>query len=362
MAIEWLAGNRLRGTTAERPEYGLPSGSVGGWKEIARGNASGSSTSFDISWTEDKRYYMILANYNISSGNGNPYLRLNGDTTQKYDLRHSMNGAADSTGLSNTDRGWYAAVSGYNTLPYFEVNYFGSISTKEKIGIGNTVHQNTAGSGTSPNRAFRAMKHVQTSDPITSVNYWNQSGNGNFSSDSEVVVLGWDPDDTHTTNFWEELASVDVTTGTTISTGNFTAKKYLWVQFYLDASAISFDWQFNSSTDTQTSTYSGRHQNNGIGASGQNSDYTQINKNVMAENFGLNASPHFGNMFILNNASNEKLVTGNLVNQNTAGASDAPNRAEFAYKWTNTTNQINNITMLNSVNVSRFIMKVWGAD
>ena len=163
-------------------------------------------------------------------------------------------------------------------------------------------------------------------------------------------------------NGMELLASVDVTTGTTISTGNFTAKKLLCVEFYLDASAISFDWQFNSSTDTQTSTYSGRHQNNGIGASGQNSDYTQINKNVMAENFGLNASPHFGNMFIVNNASNEKLVTGHLVNQNTAGAGNSPNRAEFAYKWANTTNQINNITMLNSVNVSRFIMKVWGMD
>ena len=37
MAIEWLAGNRLRGTTAERPNFGLPSGSVGGWDNSSGG-------------------------------------------------------------------------------------------------------------------------------------------------------------------------------------------------------------------------------------------------------------------------------------------------------------------------------------
>ena len=34
--VEWLAGNRIRGTTAERPNFGLPSGSVGGWVELGR--------------------------------------------------------------------------------------------------------------------------------------------------------------------------------------------------------------------------------------------------------------------------------------------------------------------------------------
>jgi hypothetical protein len=34
MTIEWLAGNRLRGTTAERPSASLQSPSVGGWVEI----------------------------------------------------------------------------------------------------------------------------------------------------------------------------------------------------------------------------------------------------------------------------------------------------------------------------------------
>ena len=36
------------------------------------------------------------------------------------------------------------------------------------------------------------------------------------SSGTEVVVLGWDPTDTHTDNFWEELGSAtDLASGTT---------------------------------------------------------------------------------------------------------------------------------------------------
>ena len=49
MAIEWLAGNRIIGTTAERPSASLQSPSVGGWKEVGRTTLSGSSSSVDLS-------------------------------------------------------------------------------------------------------------------------------------------------------------------------------------------------------------------------------------------------------------------------------------------------------------------------
>jgi hypothetical protein len=52
----------------------------------------------------------------------------------------------------------------------------------------------------------------------------------NSVTNSEAVVLGWDPADTHTSNFWEELASVDLSGGAAdiLDSGTFTAKKYLW--------------------------------------------------------------------------------------------------------------------------------------
>ena len=46
-----------------------------------------------------------------------------------------------------------------------------------------------------------------------------------------MVVLGYDPDDTEGTSFWEELASVELgAAADSMDSGSFTAKKYLWVQ------------------------------------------------------------------------------------------------------------------------------------
>ena len=359
--VEWLAGNRIIGTNAERTTgAGFFSGVTtgGGWKELKRNTFGGGGSSISVTGLEDKRYYMVLSNVLTQAGtNGSVYIQTNGDVNSNYGGRRSVDGSADVPINSTTE-----FEANYNTasggLGNFGVSYWSNLATKEKLGLGNFVSQVTTGAGTAPSRSEFAMKHNQLNNPISSFQY---KGNTTIDSGAEVVVLGWDESDTHTDNFWEELANVDVTTGTTISTGDFTPKKYLMVQYYLDASAISFDWQFNSATDTQTSKYSGRHSNNGAGATAT-TDYTQVNKDVMAENFGLNASPHFGNMFIINNASNEKLVTGHLVNQNTAGAGNEPNRSVFAYKWSNTSAQINNITMLNSTSVSRFIMKVWGSN
>ena len=36
-------------------------------------------------------------------------------------------------------------------------------------------------------------------------------GSGSWASSSEMVVLGWDESDTHTTNFWQELADTTFT-------------------------------------------------------------------------------------------------------------------------------------------------------
>ena len=358
MAITYHAGRRIQATQADFD--GTPA-VLGGWKELARTTLGSAGDTIDVSSLPDKRYYMILRDLQDTGGTIDHYIRMGNstiDTGSNYAVRVSQNGGSDSTLTSQSSFYDFYARASY---PKFSMGYLTNLSGKEKLYTGHIVEQNTAGAGNVPSRHEIVGKWANTSNPMDIHGSNNLSGSGSYASGSEVVVLGWDPADSHTTNFWELRASVDVTTGTSISTGNFTAKKYLWVQFYLDASAISFDWQFNSSTDTQTSTYSGRHSNNGAGPTAT-TDYTQINKNVMAENFGLNASPHFGNMFIVNNASKEKLVTGKLVNQNTATAGNIPNRAEFAYKWANTTNQINNITMLNSVNVSRFIMKVWGSN
>ena len=50
----------------------------------------------------------------------------------------------------------------------------------------------------------KAIEFAQLLRAITDVEVVNTNA-GSFDSGNEVVVLGWDPADTHTDNFWEEL-------------------------------------------------------------------------------------------------------------------------------------------------------------
>ncbi len=74
----------------------------------------------------------------------------------------------------------------------------------------------------------------------------------------------------------------------------------------------------------------------------------------------------FANQFIINNASNEKLMMSHSNRNDVSGAGTAPHRHEIAAKWTNTSNQINIIDLLHQNGASTLgagtIMKVWGSD
>ena len=92
MTIEWLAGNRLRGTTAEKPALGLPSGSVGGWVEVGRTTLGSSSSTITVSSLANKRYYMALLHNSGQTGSNDGLLRVgNGsvDTGSNYSRRIS---------------------------------------------------------------------------------------------------------------------------------------------------------------------------------------------------------------------------------------------------------------------------------
>ena len=112
MTIEWLAGNRLRGTTAERPALGLPSGSVGGWKEVARHTLNTETNPILVDEIPDKRYYMILWHTKHTSGSWNqPRIRFgNGSTdaggnyAQRYQMDYGQ--VTDALGTNTYMLGW----------------------------------------------------------------------------------------------------------------------------------------------------------------------------------------------------------------------------------------------------------------
>ena len=349
--VEWLAGNRIRGTTAERPLASLQSPSVGGWVELGRTTLGSAGNTISVTGLADKRYYMIL-NDTVQVGAGDHYLQFNTDTGSNYSGRRATNGT-ENTPVTSTSE--FEANDQTNGSGNLGVSYWSNLASKEKLGLGHFVSGSTAGAGTAPYRSEFAMKWANTSTAISS---YQHKGNSNFSSGSEVVVLGWDPEDTHTTNFWEELASVELgSAGDTIDSGTITAKKYLWIQsFGIASGVIDQLLQFNSDTGNN---YTYRYSDNGT-ADGAG---TTTNKTLFGAPTGAYNS--FGNMFVINNSANEKLCIGNGVAQNTAGAGTAPTRREHVDKWTNTASQITSVQIINQ-GAGSFdtgsILKVWGSD
>jgi hypothetical protein len=323
---------------------------AGGWVELGRTTASGSQ--YSVGSLTDKRYYMILT-HAIPSGNCETGYRLNGDTGSNYASRHSRNGSEGTT-TSATDWQLYAEAS--PTQPNFTVSYLSNLSSKEKLHLGHNVFS-TTGSGNAPGRREFAQKWANTSNPVSSLTVIDRGHTGSFAS-GETIVLGWDPADTHTTNFWEELDSTSFSgSASEFTSGTFTAKKYLWVQYYVEgtASLRPFSVRFNGDT---AGNYAIRRSAIGA-ADGTFGSITSIDGEG-----GKNVTNYFVNMFIINNSSNEKLVIAHSNSVVTQGAGTAPRRDEIVGKWANTSSQITSITArsADSGNITTGEMKVWGAD
>jgi|LWDU01.1.fsa_nt_gi hypothetical protein len=357
MTISYHSGERIQATSTDfgTDGAGIPAIS-GGWKELGRTTLGSSADTIDVSSLPDKRYYMILRDLQDTGGTIDHYIRMGNstiDTGSNYAVRVSQNGGADSTLTSQTNFYDFYARASY---PKFSMGYLANLAGKEKLYTGHIVEQNTAGAGNVPARHEIVGKWSNTSNPMDIHRSWNQSGTGSYASGSEVVVLGWDDTDTHTTNFWEELASVEGDgSSATLDSGTITAKKYLWVQSFTEPSINSTSqWQVNSDTGAN---YTERISTDG------SVDGTNVNNTVINI---ANTSPYpsFANIFIINNSANEKLFIGNWVGQNTAGAGNAPMRRENASKWVTTGSQITSIqnVLSGGVHGSNSIIKVWGSN
>jgi len=331
---------------------------VGGWKELGRTTLVSDGDTIQVSSLPDKRYYMLLCDdrnsgsINVGHQAGNGSL----DTGSNYSKRLSINGATD---LQHVNQNNFLEIDGLNhSSPAFAVNYVSNLASKEKLGIGSCVRQYSAGAGTAPNRSEYVGKWANTAnviDTLATVNF----GSGDLASGSELVVLGWSPDDTHETtdNFWQELASVELSgLASEISSGTITAKKYLWIQGYMVASGgINVLAQFNNDTG---SNYATRTSANG------GSENTQVNQTQIDISTGGTGNMFFS-MFIVNNSATEKLCISHVVEEGSAGAGNYTDREETVAKWANTSAQITEIDII-ELSGGQFnagtILKVWGHD
>jgi len=349
--VDWLAGKRVRGTSSERTPLGTGVGGtgVGGWVELGRSTSSTPS----VSSLADKRYYMVLSYKNPTSATQNHGLRFNSDTGSNYSWRYSANGGTDSTATSLS----YTLLhnDAVSAIDGFDVTYIANRSANEKLMINHSNYNDSTGAS-APNRNETVCKWANTSNSIDEIGY--RATGGNWGAGGEIVVLGWDPDDTHTNNFWQELASVNASgSSNVLSSGTITAKKYLWIQCYSEGTSGDIWTDFNNDTGAN---YSRRYSIDG-GSDLTNGSLTALSN---FHNAGRAGKEAFSNWFIINNQSNEKLIICHSIQQNTSGAAFAPNRLEIVGKWANTSNQITEIDFdSKSGNFgSNSILKVWGAD
>lgn len=235
--VEWLAGNRIIGTTAERPTASLQSPNVGGWKELDRTKLDTTGDTISVTSLDNKRYYMVLTSAK-ASGTLYPEVELNGDTGNNYAFRRTINGGTNGTPNGGNNAGQYTALFPSNTdvangETYFAVDYLSNLSGKEKLAYSCDVFSEADGAGYAPTRQQFGCKWVPTtaSDVINRIDR-SEYASGEYLADSEVVVLGWDPTDTHTDNFWGELYSNELSTNNQeFSTGTISAKNIFGCSF-----------------------------------------------------------------------------------------------------------------------------------
>lgn len=352
MTITYHSGERIQATQADFD--GTPAVS-GGWKELGRTTLGSAGDTISVASLADKRYYMILHSHLDNGTSMRIGNRVNNDSSSAYAERRSADGGSDNTNVNATEINITDAV---NTAEnWLGVNYIANKSDKEKLQISHYVGQNSSGAGNAPKRTEVVSKFANTSDAIDRWDSVRISGSGQSDTGSEVVVLGWDEDDTHTTNFWEELTSVELSSaGDNLSSGTIIAKKYLWVQAFMKNTGGNTRLQMSFNNDT----------GNNIAERGSSNGGTDWTATSASETNPMSATTDniFINYFIINNSSNEKLGTGHIV-RGSGGAGTAPSRVENVFKWANTSSQITEIDIDNdqagSFDSGSFI-KVWGSN
>ena len=139
---------------------------------------------------------------------------------------------------------------------------------------------------------------------------------------------------------WELLGSNTLTgTADYIEVASFTAKKYLYVEFYAIGSGgtINCSMTFNGVT---TQSYAIRENING------GSDSTNVNLSNTDNLTGTVTGNIFAYLNILNVADMQKLFISHGI-ENVAGSSNAPDRKELFGKFVETSNPITTIRATN---------------
>ena len=312
--------------------------------------STGAGDNITVSGLADKRYYMVLGSTTNGSGGGTQQsLQFNGDGASNYGRRYNSNGSEASSMATRISTGANPATSSLG----YTVGYVANKSDKNKMVVSSGV--DTYGSN-APSKYMAVGKWQNASDAINSITIHNPTS-GNFDGGSECIVLGYDPDDTHTDNFWTELKNVSGDGTSSFDTGSFALKKYLWIQVYIDRSGGSNNTEFTCGTGGSLDTGANYARRiNEDGGADETANMTAQSK-MESATYG---EEEFYNMFVLNTSTHSKIFT---VKGNNSSSTQS-HILQASYKWVNNA-QMNIFGVSsggsNTLSTSSRI-KVWGSD
>jgi len=294
------------------------------WERLAHVELSSSGDTLDSgTFTAKKNMKVII--YTIASGTINHAIRYNSDSGSNYAYRRNVDGGSDTAeGSQSSDP--CISSSSYDVDNTYAVGRITNIAAQEKIGMWETIFQNADGAGNAPRRREGVMKWANTSAQITKITVSN-SESGSYDAGSYITVLG----------------AKEPATASSITVDSLAAKKHLMVQAKLFASGGGIDSRLTFNSDTGSNYATRRNFNGTSEGTGTSAAYIEDLLNSGDEKFLIN-------MNIINEASKEKLVISESVGSGTAGAGNAPNRAETVGKWANTSNQISEVKITTSSN------------
>jgi hypothetical protein len=306
------------------------------WERLAHTELSSAGDDIDTSTFTAKKSLRVLVHIQ-DSGTCNVKMRFNGFSDQSYSTKYGESGANDGSSTSATFIRCYEVGSGTNVQRQmtFEIT---NISDKEKHILGHTVESESTGASSIPKRVELAGKFDKTNQQINRIQLVNDAS-GSFGSGSYITVLGA-----------KEPATANVMT-----VSGMTAKKNLMIQAKVKGGNGN-TFTFNNDTGNN---YAHRYSNNG------GSDGTQTSRANLWSYYDGNDTTKFTTLYVVNEASKEKLIITENVSAVGTGAGTAPQRTETTGKWANTSNAITRVDVgtftTNGIEEGSEVV-VWGSD
>ena len=170
-------------------------------------------------------------------------------------------------------------------------------------------------------------------------------------SDSSVTAtkIDWASTGSNAGIWWEELGRTTLSSaGDTITISSIPARKYLRIMFTVSPTGgtISFGIRYNNDSGNN---YAQRNSINGA------ADTTAFSQNTMGAGIGpVTPSNTIGILDGINIGSLEKVFSFSLYRGGGASAGNAPDRSEGVVKWSDTSNQITRVDLINTSGTGDF--------